>query len=511
MKNKIQAIFIGAFALTTFGSCENWLNVRPESSYPDELMFETVTGFRDAVVGAYMVMRDGAYYPDGTAFGGSGGSGLIEPLSCFWYVNSEASELMAHLYNRDYTSDAVNGVIGRHFTALHRINTNVNLIWRGLENQDVLDDYHYNMVRGEVCAMRAYTHFDVLRAFGPVPGHQNPSEKILPYVKTISVLPFDYQTYDDYIKLLWDDINEAERCLAKVDPILTNSNTAINTQAMGWGGFRYNRMNYYAVLALRARLNLWLGNRDEALADAKTIIAATDGESSSSPRFPLTPAARVIGNNDVRFSSEHIFSIKSKSFTDTRFEIFAFFFNGGERIYDYPTDSPSNDPIIEFPDFFSPGDVRGLGGIIASGRRHVPLSVSVPGNYIKTTYKYIPRKGEALVAGSLGTMSLPLIRVSEMYLIVMECGTLAESNAAYQSLCTARESEYVEITEANRIEIVMKEYAREFYQEGQSFFAYKRKGLSRPPFWGGTLPPPPTEPAQYVLPLPNSERNMIQN
>ena len=100
---------------------------------------------------------------------------------------------------------------------------------------------------------------------------------------------------------------------------------------------------------------------------------------------------------------------------------------------------------------------------------------------------------------------MPLIRMSEMYLIAMEStNDLAEANSLYK---TYMASHNVNVTEGFKSleavkEEVMKDYHREFYAEGVMFYAYKRTGTKQLMFMRKSM----TE-ENYVLPLPTSESN----
>lgn len=70
---------------------------------------------------------------------------------------------------------------------------------------------------------------------------------------------------------------------------------------------------------------------------------------------------------------------------------------------------------------------------------------------------------------------IPLLRLSEMYLIAMECSDLTAASNYYKTLCEARDISPVTFTDDNhRNEVLIKEYNKEFYGEGQAFYAYKR-------------------------------------
>ena len=69
--------------------------------------------------------------------------------------------------------------------------------------------------------IRALCHLDVLRP--PVPAGEISDDKILPYVKSVTNEIHDYSTYEQFVQLLLEDLNEAERLLEGVDPILKYS------------------------------------------------------------------------------------------------------------------------------------------------------------------------------------------------------------------------------------------------------------------------------------------------
>ena len=98
---------------------------------------------------------------------------------------------------------------------------------------------------------------------------------------------------------------------------------------------------------------------------------------------------------------------------------------------------------------------------------------------------------------------LPLIRLSEMYFIAMECGTLADANELYETFCLARDIPLTEITNDDQLEtILVDEYNKEFYGEGQAFYAFKRLAVEDI-HWAQDL----GNEESYVVPLPLSEVN----
>ena len=98
-------------------------------------------------------------------------------------------------------------------------------------------------------------------------------------------------------------------------------------------------------------------------------------------------------------------------------------------------------------------------------------------------------------------MNFPIMRLSEIYLNIMEHGSLSEANVVYEEDCEARGMTYVPLTESDRLAKVELEYIREFMGEGQNFYTYKRLGVTNM-YWNGLSE---CGEAQYVLPLPEKE------
>ncbi|MBQ7998668.1 MAG: RagB/SusD family nutrient uptake outer membrane protein, partial [Bacteroidales bacterium] len=98
----------------------------------------------------------------------------------------------------------------------------------------------------------------------------------------------------------------------------------------------------------------------------------------------------------------------------------------------------------------------------------------------------------------------PILRLSEMYLIAMECSEdLTEVNNMFYTYMVARNEQPApfESLEAAKAEIV-NEYRREFIAEGQMFFTYKRFGSSTM-LWNNTQ----IREENYIVPVPASEKH----
>jgi hypothetical protein len=98
---------------------------------------------------------------------------------------------------------------------------------------------------------------------------------------------------------------------------------------------------------------------------------------------------------------------------------------------------------------------------------------------------------------------MPMMRLSELYLIAMEStDDLAEANSLYTTYMASHNvnaQNAFSSLDAVKTELEY-EYTREFYGEGQTFYAYKRWGVQWMLFGTSAM-----SDDQYVLPLPNTE------
>jgi hypothetical protein len=101
---------------------------------------------------------------------------------------------------------------------------------------------------------------------------------------------------------------------------------------------------------------------------------------------------------------------------------------------------------------------------------------------------------------------VPLLRLSELYLILIEDLPLEEAKPYFSTYRTARVlnasvEETSLIDENTRLDRLEKEYRKEFYGEGQMFFFYKKHNYESFT-WPGFF----TVPADaYVIPKPKNQ------
>ena len=103
--------YIGLAGTLLLGGCSDWLDVDPKSQIKQEVLFESESGFRDALTGIYTVMARTQMY---------GGTETMGFLDMVGQVYTEVSIDYADALNYDYEAT--------------KIEKCIDTIWRGNYN-----------------------------------------------------------------------------------------------------------------------------------------------------------------------------------------------------------------------------------------------------------------------------------------------------------------------------------------------------------------------------------------
>lgn len=482
---------------TMLTSCNNWLDVRPETEQKEEDQFSTEKGFQMALTGCYMQMAN------------TSGYGLqltmtsVENLANLWRINPSTTRYGERdLALHDYTTDNAKSTVKSIYTNLFKTIAQASLIIKNAKaNPEVFTEKRmYDIILGEAYAIRAYCQLDVLRLFGQLPN--NPQKLVsLPYSEATSIdeIP-TYYDFESYVAKLKSDIEMAENLLEKEDPATIypyNNNqhtTAIgdNYEKNDFLKYRRMRLNYWAVRALHARMALYVGDKETAYTQAKELITARLADSTEV--CPLSGKKDYI-EGYLTCPNECFFSISK--------------YDVKEYAVNYFTDNKDN--------------VVSSYGVNQYAISLTMLSELFDGENIASHNRYANLWNQRLKDGE-GTLwcgfkrysydddvsnpnlyyqLIPMLRTSEMYLIAMETSTdLAEINQLYTEYMDSHNVALA--TPFNSLEEVAtwieNEYRREFYAEGQMFYTYKRLGETNIK-WAKT----PANENTYIIPLPETE------
>lgn len=501
---KKQVLLISLVTMTLFGlsSCNDWLDVRPETEQKDEDQFATSQGFYDALVGAYMEMASRDIYGERLTMTN------IESLAHQWLLTETGTSryedyyLMEHEYdNVAYAQAAVKTIYAKLFNVIAQ----ANMIIKNIDERGdvILNPAIRYTIQGEAYAMRAYCQLDVLRLFGEVPGGTTHTE--LPYSETTGIdqMP-SYYDFDAYVEKLKADIEKAKELLIENDPVMTHSFEELNDSYSAIVDdnmlYRQSRLNYWAVRALEARMYLYIGDKAQAAEIAREIINATiDG----------APVMTLSGSEDFNQGyklcpSECLFYLSKWNVMDYSRD----FLVGGSTTFSNLT-SLGITPQ-KFNAMYS-------GQNTTTHNRYKNCwndkAVDQYGQTTIVTTKYYWDDDEMTEDQKMfGCQIIPMLRMSEVYLIAMEGSTsLAEANDLYYDYRLAHEvptdPDFTSLHEV--ADYMIPEYRREFFAEGQLFYTYKR--LKATSIMGNmqsaSEQPVSIEEEDYVIPLPTTEYN----
>lgn len=477
-------------------SCNDWLDVRPETEQKEEDQFSSVNGFFDALTGCYMTMAGSDLYGERLMYTN------IESLANLWYTPEEMSryedfDLSKHDYTTDYCRSAIEAIYGGLFNTIAQANM---IIKYTDERADVFtDETMLNVVRGEAYAIRAYCQFDALRLFGQMPGGAQQVQ--LPYSYTTSIFEMPaYYGFDEYVGLLKEDIAQALELLEDNDPIFEYTFEELNggaSLANDHLGYRQSRLNYWAVKALEARMHLYVGETQDAYRVAMEIIDAQGADGA--PVIELSGAADIASGYKA-LPNECLFYISKFDLHDEALTILS----GPEGNSFRPSEA-----LVITDDMYS--DLyQDVASTSYNRGAQMWSPISAPGSSLvyRTLQKYYWDDEVGIGSGMTTHQLLPMLRLSEMYLIAMECApSLTETNDLYAVYMEEHGIAPTMLTPfANEEEVedfMLNEYRREFFGEGQMFYTYKRTH-TQDVLW---LEDVEATENFYTLPLPETEYN----
>lgn len=483
MKNLKYIVLVLLLSISAI-SCKKFLTVDPKTEMRAEKMFSTESGFKDALTGVYIQKKSDAGYGKALTMT------TLEQLTASWDVTTNSTEQRLGQFN--YGDAGVENAMANIFGQQYKVIASINSILANIDNKKGVfkTQEMYQMIKGECLALRAYCHLDLLRLFGPVPGVSG-SGNMLPYVTVLSNKPNPAISYEAYKTALLNDLLETEALQKDTDPFTKYSISNFkNTTAAGgfkpeddYISYRYLRMNYYAVKALQARAYLWFNDKPKAYECAKLVIDAknTDG----SVKFRLGVSADMT-SKDYVLTCEHIFGL-----------------------YDFGL-------YVKYNNTFG-------NAILKKGNAAATIKTQLYGNTgtdireaslwdlitIGTINSYVLKKyqvTETAASLNLDFKQIPLLRVSEMYLIAIEAGPLNEAQTLWDAFRLSRNVPSTTLpANPDQLKIdLLKEYRKEFYAEGQGFYAYKRTNATK----AMMIFSPAGVIINYTPPLPKTESSI---
>ena len=283
-------------------ACNDWLNVSPKTDMKAEDLFSTEAGFRDALIGVYALMATNNLYGKNLSYA------YLDVLAQYYTSprgNTSAGyehnfkNAAAYNYSETGEESRILSIWSSHFSAIANINQALLFIDK---NRDVFtsEDIHH-IYKGEFLALRALLHFNVLRLFAPSPmmDNQNGLNALaIPYVEQYTNIAQPQLTVKEVLAKIVKDLLAAKDLMRERE--IFNESDASSPMYK-----RSQRMNYYAVTALLARVHLYGNEKKSALTEVKEIIGEVDGENPTS--YTLATSGATATN--PMFQSELIFTL----------------------------------------------------------------------------------------------------------------------------------------------------------------------------------------------------------
>ena len=472
----MKKLYIVIALLLSLTSCNNWLDVELDNKIDEDKLFSSAEGFKEALAGVYSEMSKSNLYGQALTM-------QYVDLLAQYYSYGGVSNEYEYWKQYDYTNSSTKSSISALWRGMyHDIGQLNNILAWADKNASVLTESERNQVRGEALGLRAYLHFDLYRLFSP-DVKRSPKADGIPYNKEFGVsLPPMYSA-EEVMQLVINDLKEAEECLAG-DPItgvvpyqivstVEGKGDVVDAAAKDAADQYVARMNLYAVKAMLARAYQARGEYTKAVEKAQEVI--------DSKKFRLLDFTSVDQSGaaaDILFSDEHIFSLRNKELNTY-------------------SQNLHRDKVTNGATTFAPLPFSEVAAMYESNNEDVRYAKWFDqGTFVKFTpdsATVYPRK-------------MPMIKLSEMYLLAAECTYDKEPETALKYVNELRDhrirgnKHWRSLTK----EYIVDEMKREYVGEGQLWYVYKRNHMSLPDnsAMGGVIA---ASDNVYVFPMPDAE------
>ena len=457
MINKFHKKYILALSLliVVASSCSK-LDMKPTDTIDPTKAFRNANDINMGLIGVYALVDNSM----GTL------SSTVSDENTFPTENTVGnSDAFRWLYNAG--SGSVTSLYGNNYTAIDRLN-------RVLAGADALtltgaDATTVSRYRGELLALRAYLHFELLRAYA---ASYTTGAMGVPYMEASAI---GYPARDNFEVVIGKAKADLVAAKALIPATFTDK----------------TRITKTAISAMQARVALYEKNWEEAITYSTEVINDK----------PLATKAQFPGLWTDANDSEVVWKLKRVGTTDSRVGDFYFRQTGSIVLY-----APSFELIATFD---QANDLR------------YPAYIKFDATKVAPKSQYSVNKFIGGTASAPGLVDIKMFRTGEMYLIRAEAKAESTGDAAadINALRTLRINNYVNATFADKQALIDAVYAERFKElafEGHRFFDLKRRNLSvtRIPAdaanASGAVTLTPAQ-AQYSFPLPALEISVNKN
>lgn len=457
----IASTLLSISSLFMFSSCGDWFDVSPQTNLEASKLYEKETGFQSALTGIYISLTNRSLY------GGDMSFGLLDQLAQQYDYKPAGVQDITSIYNYEssssgyYTKQRITAMWERSYNIIANCNNFIG--WLDRRGESVIKkENDRKMFRAEALAVRAFCHFDLLRAWGPW-NYKNDAT-------AATVLAIPYRTQADNSKAprlaaqtvlehIINDLLQARELLSYE----SNLNLKTNSE-------RRFRFNYHAINALLARVYAYQGNKEEAIKAANAVI---------------DNCGLVLQNtnqNDAVMFNECLVGVNFFKMDDELSDQWGV----GEKF--------TTQYVISQTKFSSLFEV--------TGSRRDDFRSKTSAFYVFDTQQLSLSKKYNVNANAV----IPLVRLPEMYYILCEMSDDISTSRSYLNLMRNKRGYSAALNESytdeeGKLVALDKEFRKEYYAEGQYWFFLKRHGKQEIPYATDIT----LSKEKYEFPLPDAE------
>jgi len=470
MNRKIYILIgLAVVLMLSATSCEDFLYQQPRLSQTTELTLSTYEGLQSATLGAYSPLYSSWWYGRNFVVTADlkGGNAKISPLTSGRFTTD-------YLWNN--TPDASHALWTRAYQAIMRANNVINVIEDGFEEVGV-EQSDLDRLVGECKFIRALAYFDLARLFCQ-PYSAGASQLGVPVV----LITENGKPARDDLGTVYDQV-EADLldAAAKLPAVSPNA----GTDPVGW-------ITSYAAEALLARLYLYMEDWQTAADYATSVITSFPGSMYSAADYTTWDLGGVWGTDAASEIIFEVYGAEGNS-THSNWDVISFIM------------SPDG-----YGDVGASDDVRNLMEDVDVRLALFVNTASWPNDYWSLKY---PGKAPD---GNLREDNIPVLRLSEMYLI------RAETILNGASISGATAIGDVNMIRSNRgatslgdvtLTDLYKERRRELCYEGHELFdlARTQRSLVRVDYDGAVNQNIPFPDYRWAMPIPQAEMDANEN
>lgn len=419
----IKYIMMGMLVSLTTSCGNDWLDVEPSTKIPSATAINNLNDVEYSLNGIYDVMRSTNYYSGRMIYYGDVTGDDAQSI--------KTGKRTTSYYLLDYTKDSGPS---SHWSYAYKIIQNCNIILSQIDQLEIDEDDEetFNDLKGQALALRGFALFDLTRFFGYPYAKDKGASLGVPIVTEVS------NTGNKPSR------NTVAECYTAIIKDLKTGSDLMNSK------FNKGKMNKWAGMLLLSRAYLYMEDNQNALATAEAAI-----EGAEKNKYHLWSNAEygTIWGTDFSSSDpgEVLFELVNLTVDGVGKESLAYLcWQGGYD--DYCLTSSFYELMQEDPD-----DVRNKAYKVVSKTKRAYIA------------KYQPQTGKAMEDSNI-----PVLRLSELYLIAAEAATKLNNNdkaVKYLDAIVNRANPAKSVQgKTVTLDDVLLERRKELFGEGHRFF-----------------------------------------